>query len=113
MKTVSAHQMAPVILTTVTTADPISCSGDLCIQNISQNGSSSTIKAWAKTTTFTGHFEPQFPDGVVKNRPNEKWTAGGTGYDFTKVPEVNGYKMTAGKGTSHFVSVGELGFNVD
>ena len=94
-------------------ADPIQCDGDLCIQNISQGVFTSTIKAWAKTTTFTGHFELKYSDGAVRNSPTRSWRAGGTGYDFTDVPVGDGYTMIAWKGTSNpFTNIGTVGFSV-
>ena len=97
------------------TAGATQCSGDLCIQNISPSGSSnSTIRAWADTTTFTGHFELTFSDGVAKNSPTETWHHGGAGFKFTGIPVGDGYRMTAWKGTSKtgFKDIGDVGFLV-
>jgi hypothetical protein len=100
--------------TTAVAAGALQCSGDLCIQNISASGvTSNTIRAWADTKAFTGHFELVFSDGVVKNSPTQSWAAGGSGFKFTGVPIGDGYRITAWKGkTSPFTNIGTVGFLV-
>jgi hypothetical protein len=74
-----------------TVANPLGsivCSGDLCIQTQSVNGSNCTavVKAWAFNRSFTGHFEMAVPArGYAQNSRggDRNWQAGGPGYDFT------------------------------
>ena len=69
----------------------VQCDGNLCIQRTSASGANpATVRAWARTTTFTGHFELLFPDGVQKNSPNRSWTGGGSGFSFTGLPLAPG-----------------------
>lgn len=110
----SATTATPAGVAVVPAAGAVQCDGDLCIQRTSANGVlPATIRAWARTTKFTGHFELIFPDGSVKNSPTQTWAAGGTGHKFTNVPGGPGYGMTAWKGTAHpFTNIGHVGFAV-
>jgi hypothetical protein len=106
---VSASPVAPA-------ADPTQCGpkGFVCIQNLSGDNLPATIKAWADIHNFVGHFELQFPDGVTKNSSNGTWKAGGSGFNFTGVPEANGYNMVAWAGSgSSFHQIDNVSFNVD
>jgi hypothetical protein len=90
------------------------CDVDLCIKNLTKSGvNPATIKAWADTTTFTGHFELIYPDGHVRNSPTRTWKAGGAGFSFTKVPIGDGYTMKAWKGSGNKPrNIGTVGFSV-
>lgn len=96
----------------VPAADPILCTskGFLCVQNLSGENLPATIKAWADTKTFTGYFELQFPDGVTKRSSTGTWKAGGAGFNFTGVPQANGYNMIAVSGSKE---IDNKSFNVD
>jgi hypothetical protein len=74
----------------------IVCAGDLCIQRITDivNGKAN-VKAWAWKTNFTGtFFLAGGPAGYSGHSPTQGWTAGGTGYVFTNVPQGGGYTAT-------------------
>lgn len=91
----------------------IQCSGDLCIKNLTKSGvNPTTIKAWANTATFTGHFELIYHDGHVRNSPTRSWKAGGSGFNFTNVPIGDGYTMKAWKGSGNKPkNIGTVGFS--
>jgi hypothetical protein len=64
----------------------ILCGGDVCLQTASKNGPLANINAWARSTTFTGHFQLIDNCGItVANSPNETWPAGGRHYTFTNI----------------------------
>jgi hypothetical protein len=77
----------------------IICGGDVCAQGFDQVNHEGSIKAWAKTTSFTGHFELVNDVGNYANSPTEDWKAGGAGFSFTYQPLSEGYNINAWKGT--------------
>jgi hypothetical protein len=96
-------------------AGAILCSGDLCIQRTTSIiNHKATVKAWADTYDFYGHFELIGPDSHIANCPagyNEEWRAGGTGCNFTNVAQGSGYTIIAWKGSPP-VNIGEVHFSV-
>jgi hypothetical protein len=93
----------------------ILCSGDLCIQRTTSIiNHKATIKAWADTYDFYGHFELLGPDGHIANCPeghNELWHAGGAGCNFLNVAQGGGYTIIAWDGSPP-VNIGEVSFGV-
>jgi len=70
-----------------------------------------SVKAWAWTTNFTGTFYlAGGPDGYDGQSPTHGWTAGGTGYVFTNVPQGDGY--TASQWTTGNDEIGLVTFRV-
>jgi hypothetical protein len=64
----------------------IVCGGDACIQTASKGGVLANVNAWARSTTFTGHFQLVNGCGnTVANSPNETWPAGGRHYTFANI----------------------------
>ncbi len=96
----------------VPAAGATQCEGDLCIKNLNGGGVPGDIKAWARRTGFTGHFELRYHDGHIRNSPTRYWRAHGSGYHFNHVPIGNGYQMIAWKGKHHFTNIGQVGFGV-
>jgi hypothetical protein len=80
-------------------AGAIICGGDVCAQGFDQVNNEGSIKAWANTTTFTGHFEIVNVVGNYANSPTKKWIAGGAGFVFTYEPLATSYNIDAWKGT--------------
>lgn len=102
----------PVIrITSPADVGSILCNGDLCIQRVTSIiNNKANIKAWADTTTFSGHFELDGPDGPIANSPTKVWSGGGAGFTFTGVARGGGYTMKAWQGTS--VVLGTVHFSV-
>jgi hypothetical protein len=99
------------------TVGAVQCTGDLCIQRTTSIiNNKATVKAWADTTSFFGHFELSGPDGHIANCPsnsNEQWNAGGTGCNFTNVAQGGGYTITAWKVSGKsVVNIGKVSFRV-
>ena len=62
---------------------PQGCGGDLCMQVVAESGNVATIKMWAYSYRFYGHFQLQMPNHRSTNGPNNQWWyAGGAGYTF-------------------------------
>jgi len=58
----------------------------VCIQTASKSGALANVNAWARSTTFTGHFQLiDNCDVTVANSPTETWPAGGRHYTFTNI----------------------------
>jgi hypothetical protein len=98
----------------------IVCSGDLCIQTQSCNSSHTkvTIREWAYSTGFFGHFELEDPNGVDYNYPptNTNWSPGG-GHNFT-VPlyfddTYTGIAWKYTPSTGKYTNIGEVHFTVN
>jgi len=98
----------------------IVCSGDLCVQTQSCNSSHTevTIRLWADSTGFFGHFELEDPNGVDYNYPpyNTNWSKGG-GHNFT-VPLYLGdtYRGIAWRYTpssDKYTNIGQVNFTVN
>jgi hypothetical protein len=99
-------------------AGAILCSGDLCIQTISINGTNETavVAAWANRSNFYGHFELFTPFDEDYNSPTEHWTAGGANYKFTVPLEGgNGYNATAWRQNSstNYTEIGDVQFTIN
>jgi hypothetical protein len=85
------------------------CGGDLCIQRTTSIvNNKATVKAWARTFTFVGHFELRGPDGHIANSPTTSWAAGGAGYNFKGVAAGGGYSIIAWDVTN----IGQVNFRV-
>lgn len=88
----------------------ILCSGDLCIQRTTSIiNNKATVKAWANTFTFVGHFELLGPDGHIANSTTAAWVAGGAGYNFNGVAAGSGYSIIAWDGSAN---IGQVNFRV-
>lgn len=88
-------------------AGAVQCDANLCIQRTSENGVlPATVKAWANSKSFTGHFELIFPSDAVHNSPTESWKAGGAGYSFTGLGGGPGYEIVEWNGSSQDGLVG-------
>lgn len=79
-----AHSAAALV---VMVDHAVVCNGDLCVQQGALSGGAAPVRAWADTTTFTGHFELDSngcgSPALWKNSPGGTWHAGGQGYTFT------------------------------
>jgi len=73
------------------------CGGPaVCIQRTSEIvNHKATIRAWANTISFTGHFELTGPNGHIANSVTAHWVAGGNGPNFNGVPQGGGYSVIA------------------
>jgi hypothetical protein len=91
-------------------AGTILCNGDLCIQRTTSIiNNKATVKAWADTFTFVGHFELLGPDGHIANSTTQAWVAGGAGWNFKGVARGSGYTIIAWDGSS---KLGTVNFSV-
>lgn len=102
----------------VTPRFAIVCGGNVCIQTASKGSSLANVNAWARNTTFFGHF--QLVDGcgvTVANSPNETWPAGGTHYTFTSIHWADCgdfWTVTAWRHNSNgsYTSLGSVSFSI-
>jgi hypothetical protein len=91
------------------------CRGDLCIQRTTSIiNNRATVRAWANSFTFFGHFELSGPDGLIANSADKTWVSGGPGQNFTNVARGGGYTMTAWEGSRQFGyrNIGQVPFGV-
>jgi hypothetical protein len=72
------------------TLGPVVCNGNTCVQSQCAHCDVQSIRAWANSYGFTGHFEIVYGCSVAgcttQNSNNQYWRAGGTGYTFHGVP---------------------------
>lgn len=88
----------------------IECSGDVCIQRTTAIvNNKATVKAWANTFSFVGHFELLGPDGHIANSSTANWVASGAGANFKGVAAGGGYTVIAWDGDKN---IGEVHFSV-
>jgi hypothetical protein len=90
------------------------CSGDVCAQVTSLSGNSMSVRTWAPTREFIGHFELITPHGVHRNSPGGAWHVGGRGWTFRNVNVESGtYTAKAWEhlGGSHYVLLGSVTFS--
>jgi hypothetical protein len=105
----SASASAPVVIhisAPELASGAIICGGDVCAQGFDQVNNEGSIKAWANTYSFTGHFEIVNVVGNYANSPTKKWIAGGAGFVFTYEPLDTSYNIDAWKGTGPYTKIG-------
>jgi hypothetical protein len=91
------------------------CNGDVCIQSQCAHCTVQSIRAWANTYGFRGHFEIIYGCSIAgcttQNSNNGYWHAGGTGYTFHGVPAAAGSANVDGwKGGPPWTKIGDVGF---
>jgi hypothetical protein len=91
------------------------CQGDVCIQSQCAHCDTQSIRVWANTTTFTGHFEIIYACSMAgcvdRNSPNATWKAHGTGHTFGGVPAAAGNgRAKAWKGGPPWHALGDVTF---
>jgi len=103
----------------VTPRFAIVCAGDVCIQTASKGTTLATVNAWARNTTFFGHFQlvNGCGDTVANSTPDLIWPAGGTHHPFTGIHYADCgdfWAVTAWKRLSpgHYASLGSVGFRI-
>jgi hypothetical protein len=96
---------------TLPAAGSILCEGDLCIQTNSVSDGTAVTAAWARSSSFYGHFELDTGEQVL-NSPQQTWSAGGQGYKFTfNLNPGNEYNIIAWK--CCYSSIGSVVFGVN
>jgi hypothetical protein len=91
------------------------CQGDVCVQSQCAHCDTQSIRVWANTTTFTGHFEIIYACSdnhcIDRNSPNATWKAHGTGHTFGGVPAAAGNASAkAWKGGPPWNAIGNVSF---
>jgi hypothetical protein len=85
------------------------CGGDVCAEATHVSGNVVTIRAWARNSSFYGHFELQTPNHRTLNSIQSIWHAGGTGNYFNNINGgVGRYCVTAWEYFSG--QYGEMGY---